>query len=65
MIDFLLDIMNHQGNNQSMVWLLNPIIQTDPDTLDALPISVLCELFLISHFGTQMYFFTLSFSLYV
>lgn len=44
--DFLLDIMNAQGSAQSMNWL-GPIIQAEPDTLDALPISFLCELLLI------------------
>jgi integrator complex subunit 1 len=46
-IDFLLDIMNRQGAQQSMAWL-GPIILHEPDTLQALPTLCLCELLLIS-----------------
>lgn len=44
-VDFLLDIMNRQGAHQSMAWL-GPIIASEPDTLDVLPITCLSELLL-------------------
>jgi hypothetical protein len=37
--------MKSQGSSQSMQWL-GHIIETEPDTLHALPISCLCELLL-------------------
>lgn len=37
--------MKEQGAQRSMSWL-GPIIQNDPETLAALPITCLCELIL-------------------
>ncbi len=38
--------MNRQGAQASMVWL-GPVIQSEPDTLEALPGVCLCELLVI------------------
>ncbi|KAL6052174.1 Integrator complex subunit 1 [Balamuthia mandrillaris] len=45
--DYLLDIMQRHGALESMKWL-GPIIQAEPETLDVLPVSCLCELLLTS-----------------
>jgi hypothetical protein len=41
--------MTRQGAQQSLMWL-NPVIQAEPEIIDTLPISCLCELL----FASQM-----------
>lgn len=52
--DFLQDIMKLQDAPQALSWL-GPIIQNDPLTLDALPVSVLCELLLVAQADKSPY----------
>lgn len=44
--DFLLEIMNREGAQQSLPWLTD-IIRREMGTLSVLPTSVLCELLLV------------------
>lgn len=56
--------MNRQGAQKSLVWL-GPIIQSEPDTLDALPIVCLCELLFISFSEANNSYVHLNFQVYL